>query len=55
MRKLETLKVGGFQREGKEKKIAFCKLKSFFFACYFFISPFTLHFKDDLELEVALS
>jgi hypothetical protein len=55
MRKLETLKVGGFQREGKKKTIAFCKLKRFFFSCYFSISPFPLHFKDDLELEVALS
>jgi hypothetical protein len=35
MRKLEALKVGGVQREEKNK-FAFCKLKSLFFFLLFF-------------------
>ncbi len=45
MRKLEALKVGGVQREGK--KNAFCELENFFFSCYFLNTPFHLPFKDD--------
>jgi hypothetical protein len=45
MRKLEALKVGEVQREGK-KKVS-CELKSFFSSCYFFITRLHLHFKDD--------
>jgi hypothetical protein len=46
MRKLEALKVGGVQREGKKKRI-FMSWKAHFSSCYFFITPFHLHFKDD--------
>jgi hypothetical protein len=45
MRKLKALKVGGVKRG---KKNAFCELESSFFSHYFFITPFHLHFKDDL-------
>jgi hypothetical protein len=36
MRKLEALKEGGVQREKKEKKNMFCKLKILFFFSLFF-------------------
>jgi hypothetical protein len=45
MRKLEALQVV-VQREGK-KKTWFLSLKVYFSSCYFFITPFPLHFKDD--------
>jgi hypothetical protein len=45
MRKLEALKVGGVQRE---EKTHFESWKACFSSCYFFISPFHLHFKDDV-------
>jgi hypothetical protein len=44
--KLEALKVGGVQREGKKKKTCFVSWKAYF-PCYFIIIPFHLHFKDD--------
>jgi hypothetical protein len=50
MRKLEALKVGAVQREGKKKKrkkTHFVSWKAYFPSCYFFITPFHLHFKDD--------
>jgi hypothetical protein len=55
MRKLEALKIGGVQREGKEKTNAFCELKSlFFFLLLFHYSfSFACH-RRFLELEVAL-
>jgi hypothetical protein len=40
MRKLEALKVGGVQREGKKKKTHFVSNKAYFSSCYFFITPF---------------
>jgi hypothetical protein len=46
MRKLETLKIRGVQREEekKGKKIGFCELKSLFFSSgYFFITTFHFH------------
>jgi hypothetical protein len=48
MRKLETLKLGGVQKEEKkEKKTCFVNWKTYFSSCYYFITPFHLHFKDD--------
>jgi hypothetical protein len=47
MRKLEALKVGGVQREGKKKKPLFVNWKAYFSFCYFFNTPFHLHFKND--------
>jgi hypothetical protein len=49
MRKSKALKVGGVQREEKrEKKTCFVNWKkAYLSACYFFITPFHLHFKDD--------
>ncbi len=32
-------------KEKGKKENTFCKLKSFFFSCYFFIIPFPLHSK----------
>jgi hypothetical protein len=46
MRKLEALKVGGIQRE-IGKKTRFVSWKAYFSSCYFSITPFPLHFKDD--------
>jgi len=48
MRELKALKIKGVQRGKKKKKRHFLlgrkkKKKS----CYFFITPFHLHFKDD--------
>jgi uncharacterized membrane protein (DUF485 family) len=40
MRKLEDLKVGGVQRQGK-KRNTFCKLKSLFFFLLFFHYSFS--------------
>jgi hypothetical protein len=34
------------RRDPKKKKGFFCKLESFFFPCYFFITHFPLYFKD---------
>jgi hypothetical protein len=41
------LKVRGVQRE--ESKIKKCSIssKAYFSFCYFFITPFPMHFKDD--------
>jgi hypothetical protein len=47
MRKLEALKVGGFQREEKGKRMHFVNWEAYFSSCYFFITSFPLHFKDD--------
>jgi len=47
MRKLKALKIGRVQREEKIKKTCFVNLKAFFSSCYFFITPFHLHFKGD--------
>jgi hypothetical protein len=47
MRKLKALKVGGVQRE-KKNKMCFVHWKAYFSSCYFFFSLFHLHFKDDL-------
>jgi hypothetical protein len=47
MRKLEALKVGGVQKEGKKEKKCFESWKAYFSSCYFFITPFHLHFKND--------
>jgi hypothetical protein len=33
----------------RKRKKTFCKLESFFFSCYFSITPFPLHFKDDFQ------
>jgi len=44
LRKLEALKVGGVK---KKKKKGFASWKAFFFPCYFFITSFPLHFKED--------
>ncbi len=44
MRKLEALKVRGVQ---KEKKMSFVSWKAYFSFCYFFMTHFLLHFKDD--------
>jgi hypothetical protein len=46
MRKLEALKVGGVQREGK-KKPRFVSWKAYFSSCYFESTPFPLHFQED--------
>ncbi len=47
MRKLEVLKVGGGSKEKKkEKKKHFVSWKAYF-SCYFFVTSFHLHFKDD--------
>jgi hypothetical protein len=35
------------KRGPKKKKNMFCKLESKFFSCYFFITLFLMHFKDD--------
>jgi hypothetical protein len=43
MTKLEALKVGGVQREEIRKKTSFVSWKA-----YFSITPFPLHFKDEL-------
>jgi hypothetical protein len=45
MKNLEVLKIGGVQR--KEKKTHFVSWKVNFSSCYFFITPFPFHFKDD--------
>jgi hypothetical protein len=45
MRKLEALKIRWVQEE--EEKNTFHELENFFFSCYFVITPFHLHFKDD--------
>jgi hypothetical protein len=55
MRKLEALKVGGVQREGEKFELHFVSGKAYFSSCYFSITPFPLHFKDDPELDVVLS
>ncbi len=34
------------QKKIKKKKMGFVSWKAFFFSCYFFITPFPLHFKD---------
>jgi len=47
MRKLEVLKVGQVQREEKKEKTCFVSWKDNFSSCYFFITPFHLHYKDD--------
>jgi hypothetical protein len=48
MRKLEALKVRGVQKEGKKKaKTCFVSWKVYFPSCYFFITPFHLHFEYD--------
>jgi hypothetical protein len=45
----------GPKRKRKNKKTHFVSWKAYFSSCYFFITPFPLHFKDDFyELEVAL-
>jgi hypothetical protein len=51
MRKSEALKVGGVQREKKKKrkKTHFVSWKAYFPSCYFFITPFHLHLKDDFS------
>jgi hypothetical protein len=46
MGKLKALKVGGVQRQEKKKSV-FVSWKAYFSSCYFFITPFPLHFKDD--------
>jgi hypothetical protein len=46
MRKLEALRVGGIQIPQKMKKKKFCELEILFF-CYFFLTPFYLHFQDN--------
>jgi hypothetical protein len=39
----------GPKRGKKKEKNVFCKLEKLIFSsCYFFITPFPLHFKDDL-------
>jgi hypothetical protein len=43
-RKLRGLKVGGVERE---KKKSFVSWKAYLSSCYFFITHFPLHFKDD--------
>jgi hypothetical protein len=45
MRKL--LKVGGVQKEEIRKKTCFVSGKAYFSSCYFLITPFPLHFKDE--------
>jgi hypothetical protein len=47
MRKLEGLKVRGVQREEKRKQMRFVSWKAYFSSCYFIITPFHLHYKDD--------
>jgi hypothetical protein len=49
MRKLDALKVGGVQREEKKENNVFFELKAYFSSCYFFITHFALHFKDDFS------
>ncbi len=33
--------------KSRRRKKVFCELESVFISCYFFITPFPLHFKDD--------
>jgi len=48
MRKLEALKVGGVQKEEKEKKNKrILWVRKLIFSSYFFITHFPLHLKDD--------
>jgi hypothetical protein len=47
MRKLEALKIGRSKGKKKGKKTCFVSWKAFVFSCYFFITQFPLHFKDD--------
>ncbi len=47
MRKLEASKVRGVQREEEKKKMHFANWKAYFTYCYFFITPFPSHFKDN--------
>jgi hypothetical protein len=47
MRKLEALKVGKVQREEIRKKTHFVSLKAYLSSCYYFITPFPLHFKGE--------
>ncbi len=52
-KKRVSLKIRKGPQKKKEKKKkkkthnVFCKLESFFFSCYLFITHFPLHFKDD--------
>jgi hypothetical protein len=48
MRKLEALKVRGVQKEEKKiEKMSFVSWKAYFSFCYFFMTHFLLHFKDE--------
>jgi hypothetical protein len=49
MRKLEALKVRGVQREEKRKITHFESWKVYFSSCYFLITHFPLHCKDDFS------
>ncbi len=37
----------GPKKKKKKKKICFVSWKVYFSSCYFFITPFPLHFNDD--------